>query len=342
MGLAAKMTSPATSVEMPGSRQASAGIDRGIEAPAGLHAERVWAASVQVEPIDWLRCVPFILMHLACLLVLWVGVSWVPVGVAAALFVARMFFVTAFYHRYFSHRTFRTSRWFQGVMACLACTSGQRGPLWWAAHHRRHHTHSDKAADPHSPRVVGFMHSHMGWFMTKSGFLTQRRYVRDWERYPELRLLNRYDWVPLAALGVLLFALGATLDAFAPGWNTDGWQLLVWGLFVSTIALYHSTYTINSVAHRLGSRRFNTDDDSRNNFVLAVLTLGEGWHNNHHHYPASVRQGFYWWEIDPTYYGLKVLSWLGLIWDLKPVPPEVLRRNRIAGNGAAPIERGAA
>ncbi len=281
------------------------------------------------EQIDWVRCIPFALLHLACLGVIWVGFSWIAVAVAVVLYLMRMFFVTAFYHRYFSHRTFKTSRTVQFVMAALACTSGQRGPLWWAAHHRQHHMHSDQDPDPHSPRIIGFLKSHMGWFLTRNAFATDERLVRDWLRYPELRWLNRFDWVPLLLLAIGLFVLGALLQRYAPALGTDGWQMLVWGFFVSTIMLYHFTYTINSLAHTVGKQRFATGDDSRNNFFLALLTLGEGWHNNHHHYPASARQGFYWWEIDVTYYGLLLLKSLGLIRDLRPVSTEALHRDRL-------------
>ena len=286
------------------------------------------ADSIRDERIDWKRCVPFVVMHLACLGVIWVGVSWFAVLVAAVLYVLCMFFVTGFYHRYFSHRTFRASRPVQFVMGVLACTAGQRGPIWWVAHHRCHHKHSDTEHDIHSPKIIGFFRSHMGWFMTKGAFGTDERLVRDWRKFPELCWLNRLDWIPLVVLAAGVYMLGAMLQAWAPGLGTTGPQLLVWGFFVSTIAVYHVTYTINSLAHQIGSQRYDTGDDSRNNFLLAIITLGEGWHNNHHHYPASARQGFFWWEIDLTYYGLCLMSALGLIRGLRPVPGRVLRRNR--------------
>ena len=272
--------------------------------------------------IDWLRCLPFIAMHVACFAALWTGVSWLAVLVAAALYFVRMFLITAFYHRYFSHRTFRTTRWFQFVAAFAGCTAGQRGPLWWAAHHRHHHAHSDDEFDKHSPKLHGFVYSHLGWFLTRHNFSTDTRLVRDWLRYPELRFLDRFDWIPFALLGAAIWTAGSFAAAHAPELRTSGAQLFVWFL-ISTIVLYHATYTINSLAHQWGTRRFETPDDSRNNAFLALLTLGEGWHNNHHHYPASVRQGFLWWEIDVSFYVLKALSWLGLVWDLRPVPARV-------------------
>ncbi|MHC5113712.1 MAG: acyl-CoA desaturase [Planctomycetota bacterium] len=288
----------------------------------------------QRDRIEWLRCVPFILLHLAVLAVFWVGVSWVAVGVGVALYAVRMFAVTGFYHRYFSHRTFKTSRWFQFLMALAGSSAVQRGPIWWAAHHRYHHVHSDDHPDHHSPGLKGLWMSHVGWFMTRAGFATDRRYVRDWLRYPELRFLDRFDWLVPLVLAASLYGGGELLARFAPALGTNGLQMFFWGFVCSTLVLYHATYTINSLAHSWGRQRFETDDDSRNNFWLALLTLGEGWHNNHHHYPASVRQGFYWWEIDLTYYALKALSWTGLIWQLRGVPAHVLTEGR--GGGETP------
>ncbi len=287
------------------------------------------------ERVDWLRCIPFLGMHLAVAGVFWTGYSTIAVGVAVLLYIARMFAITGFYHRYFSHRTFKTSRWFQTLMAWLACSSAQRDPMWWASQHAHHHAHADEPEDAHSPRIRGFLRSHIGWFMTPGGFLTRRHYVSDWERFPELRFLNRFDWAPAAALALLLFAAGWVLEQTAPALGTSGPQMLVWGFFVSTIGLHHATFTVNSLAHRWGSRRYATSDDSRNNWFLALLTLGEGWHNNHHHYPGAARQGFFWWELDLTYYGLLLLSKLGLIWDLRPVPAGALVRNRLDSTAIA-------
>ena len=278
--------------------------------------------------IDWLRAVPFVGMHLACLGVLLVGVSRTAVVVALALYVVRMFAITAFYHRYFAHRTFRTSRAVQFTFACIGASCVQRGPLWWAAHHRRHHQHADTEHDPHSPRLQGFLWSHMGWFLTPEGFRTDWQRIPDFARYPELRWLDRWDVLVPVGLATLLFVAGALLGRFAPGLGTSGGQLLVWGFFVSTVALFHVTVTINSLAHRFGTRRFDTRDDSRNNLVLALLTFGEGWHNNHHFFPGSVRQGFRWWELDLTFYGLKLMAALGLVQGLRSVPARVLRAGR--------------
>lgn len=271
------------------------------------------------DRIDWLRVLPFVAMHLACLGVVWVGFSWFALWSALAMYVIRMFAITGFYHRYFSHKAFRTSRPVQFVFAVLGAASVQRGPLWWAAHHRHHHRHADTEHDLHSPRH-GFWRSHMGWFLTPRSFATDAAAVRDLSRFPELRLLDRFDVLVPVLLAGALYGLGAWMQSRHPEFKTSGPQLLVWGFFISTIVLFHVTVTINSLAHRWGRRRFATNDDSRNNWLLALLTFGEGWHNNHHHFPGSARQGFAWWEYDITYYGLRAMSWLGLVWDLKAMP----------------------
>ncbi|MDX1495862.1 MAG: acyl-CoA desaturase, partial [Longimicrobiales bacterium] len=261
----------------------------------------------------WFRVLPFIGMHLACLGVLWVGWSWTAVGVAVGLYAVRMFAITGFYHRYFSHRSYKTSRAAQFVFAVVGASSAQRGPLWWAAHHRHHHRHSDTEHDVHSPRHHGFWWAHMGWITAPGNFPTAFERVPDLVKYPELRFLDRFDILVPLALALGLFLLG-------------GAQLLVWGFFISTVVLFHCTCFINSLAHQLGSQRYETGDDSRNSLLLALLTFGEGWHNNHHKYPGSARQGFFWWEVDLTYYGLVVLERLGIIQDLRQPPERLLGR----------------
>ncbi len=291
------------------------------------------SASVEIDEsredrVDWLRAAPFVIMHLACLGVIWVGVSPIALIVAATLYAVRMFALTGFYHRYFSHRTFRTSRAVQFVFALIGASCVQRGPLWWAAHHRHHHRVTDTPADPHSPGIHGFIWSHVGWFLTPRNFRTDLSRVPDLAKFPELRWLDRYDIAIPVALAVLLYGLGVLLHHVAPQLGTSGGQMMIWGFFVSTIVLFHATVTINSLAHRFGKRRFDTKDDSRNNVWLALLTFGEGWHNNHHFFPGSSRQGFHWWEIDLTWYGLKLMSALGLVRGLKPVPAWVLTKAR--------------
>jgi len=270
--------------------------------------------------IEWLRVLPFLGLHLACFGVLWVGWSWTAVGVALALYALRMLAITGFYHRYFSHKAFRTSRAMQFVFALLGASAVQRGPLWWASQHRHHHAHADDEQDMHSPHRHGFLWSHTGWFMARANFATRMAAVPDLAKYPELRFLDRFDALVPLLLALGLYGAGELLAYSAPALGTSGLQLLVWGFVISTVVLYHATFTVNSLAHTLGRRRYATRDQSRNNLWLALLTFGEGWHNNHHHFPGSARQGFYWWEIDLTYYFLKLLAALGLIWDLRPVP----------------------
>ena len=262
--------------------------------------------------VDWLRVLPFIAVHLACLAVIWVGWSVAAVSVAVGLFVVRMFAITGFYHRYFSHRSFSTSRVAQFVFAVLGASAAQRGPLWWAAHHRKHHRFADTEDDVHSPRQHGFWWAHMGWITAPGNFPTDLAQVRDLEKYPELRFLDRFD-----ILVPLLLGLGLYL--------TGGWQFVFWGFFVSTVVLFHSTCVINSLAHMIGRRRYETNDDSRNSLLLALITFGEGWHNNHHKHPGSTRMGFYWWEVDLTFYMLWILKKLRIIWNLHPVPRRALK-----------------
>ena len=299
-----------------------------MKAASLLRAARRWIdnSAPEAQPhsgerrIDWPRVVPFLALHAGCLGALATGASATALAVAAALFALRMFAVTAFYHRYFSHRAFRTSRAAQLAFAILGAMAVQRGPLWWASHHRHHHAHSDGEGDPHSARRHGLLWSHVGWFLSREAFATLDKRVGDLARFPELRWLDRYDVAVPALLGVALYGAGAWLERAHPALATSGMQLFVWGFCISPVALYHATFTINSLAHRFGSRRYATRDDSRNNWWLALLTFGEGWHNNHHHFPVSARQGFYWWEIDLSYYGLRALAALGVIWDLRQVP----------------------
>ena len=284
--------------------------------------------------VDWLRVLPFIALHLACFAAFVVGISATALWVAAGLYVFRMFAITAFYHRYFSHRAFRTSRAMQFLFALAGATATQRGPLWWASHHRHHHLHADDEEDAHSPQRHGFLWAHAVWFLSRRNFATREDLIADLARYPELRFLDRFDVFTPLALAAALYALGEWLAAAHPALGTNGLQLLTWGFCISTVALYHATFTVNSLAHSVGKRRYATSDRSRNNWWLAILTLGEGWHNNHHHYPGAARQGFFWWEIDFTYYGLRLLAALGLIWDLRSVPAAMLHA-RGAHQGAS-------
>lgn len=281
------------------------------------------------QKVQWFRVAPFFLLHVSCLFVLIVGWSWTAVSVALLVYFGRVFGLTAFYHRYFSHRAFKTSRSVQFIGALLGNAAAQRGPIWWAAHHRHHHRASDQPDDIHSPVQQGFIWSHMLWFMTDEAYGTNESVVKDWTKFPELRFLERFDFFAPTLLAIGMFGLGELLRVVNPALGTNGWQMLVWGFSVSTVALYHVTFGINSLAHKYGSRRYNTNDDSRNNLWLALATFGEGWHNNHHHFPSSARQGFLWWEVDISYYLLVIMSWFGLVWDLKPVPSSVRSRNLV-------------
>lgn len=287
------------------------------------------------DKVDWIRVMPFVFLHAGCLGVLWVGWSPVALWTALALYFIRMFAVTGIHHRYFSHKTYSTSRFGQFLLAAFAGTTVQRGSLWWAYHHRHHHQHSDGPEDAHSPHVHGFLWSHIGWITSRRNFPTDYTKIKDLAKFPELVWLNRFDLVVPILFGFATYLAGVGLERFAPGLGTTGPQMLVWAFFVSTTVLFHGTACINSMAHLMGRRRFKTDDDSRNSFILAIITLGEGWHNNHHRYQSSTRNGFYWWEIDPTYYGLKLLSWTGFIWGLKDVPQSVLDEGARAEHAAS-------
>jgi stearoyl-CoA desaturase (Delta-9 desaturase) len=272
------------------------------------------------EKLDSSVCVQFLFMHLACLLVIWTGVSAVAVLTCLALYVVRMFAITAGFHRLFAHRTYKCGRIFQFLMAFTATAAYQKGPLWWSAHHRRHHLHADTEEDLHSPLTRTLWRSHVGWFLSSDSQETEWKLVTNLRKYRDLRFLDRYYSLPPALLAGAAFLLGSLLQRYAPGLGTSGWQMLVWGFFISTVLLYHGTFTVNSLAHVFGKRRFATADNSRNNWFVALITLGEGWHNNHHHYPSSERQGIYWWEFDVSHYTLRVLSWLGMVWDLRTRP----------------------
>jgi stearoyl-CoA desaturase (Delta-9 desaturase) len=270
------------------------------------------------DDIMYPSAIPFVLMHLGCLAAIWSGVTWSALALCAALYVLRMFAVVAGYHRYFSHRAFATSRAFQFVLAVVAQSSAQKSVLWWAAKHRHHHLHSDTEEDVHSPRRKGFIYSHLGWIFDRKHDQADLTKVADLTRWPELVWLKKFELLPAVVLGVLCLLVA-------------GWSGLVVGFLWSTVLVYHGTFCINSLAHVSGSKRYVTGDDSRNNWLLAIVTLGEGWHNNHHAFQSSVRQGFKWWEVDLAYYVLKAMSWIGLIWDLKTPPVHVLRNEQKLG-----------
>lgn len=267
---------------------------------------------LQREKFRTIEAIPFFLVHLACFAALLTGVHVADLAIAIALYAARMFGITAGYHRYFSHRSYKTSRFFAFLLAFLAQSSAQRGVLWWAAAHRHHHRFSDTDNDVHSPVRRGFWYAHLGWIFTDKHRNTNLDAVPDLARFPELLWLDRHPYFPAVAMALLAFAIA-------------GWSGLVIGFCWSTVVLWHATFSINSIAHVIGRKRYLTGDQSRNNWWLALLTFGEGWHNNHHHFQSAARQGFHWYEIDFSYYTLLALSRLGLVWDLQTPPERVVR-----------------
>ena len=273
--------------------------------------------------IAWFRVLPFLVLHLSALFVFVVGVSPIAVAVMLVTYAIRVLGITVGYHRYFSHRAFRTGRVMQFVLACMGASAVQRGPLWWAAHHRHHHRHSDEPGDAHSPVQDSFWWSHMLWFLSNGNYRTRTEGIRDFAKYPELVFIDRFDTLVPTITYVGLFLLGSWLAVAWPEAGTSGWQMLVWGGVIGTLLAYHATFTINSLVHVFGSQRYETGDASRNNAWLWPITFGESWHNNHHHFAASARLGFYWWEIDIGWYFLKALEKVGLVRDLKVVPHHV-------------------
>ena len=269
--------------------------------------------------VEWFRCVPYIFIHGLVILAFLYPFVWPCLLICVLSYSVRMFAITAFYHRYFSHRAFKTNRIVQFLGGFIACCSAQRGPLWWAAHHRRHHRHSDTEKDMHSPKTNSLFWSHTLWFMTDYAVPTFLKEIPDWLKFPELRFINRYDWIPVViwATGCYLLGEWAWFNSLT---GMTGMMTFIWGFIVPTILLYHGTFAVNSLTHLWGKKRFDTGDDSRNNSLVALFTFGEGWHNNHHFFPGSARQGFFKGEYDLTYIGLRILSLLGLVRDLRPVP----------------------
>ena len=272
------------------------------------HAKASW-----VRPLmpSWLMVAPFVLLHLGLVSLVWISFTYTALFLCIGLYVIRMFGITGGFHRYYAHKSYKTGRVFQFVLAWIGCAAMQKGPLWWASHHRDHHRYSDTEADPHSPHITSFWWSHVGWVLGNDYHEITWKNIPDFKKYPELLWLDQLHWLPGLTTALLCYAI-------------DGLSGLAWGFLFSTILLYHGTFVINSLCHLWGGRRYKTTDDSRNNFILALITLGEGWHNNHHHYQGSVNQGFYWWEIDISYCILLAFSKIGLVWDLRRPPSRAL------------------
>ncbi len=292
--------------------------------------------SVNVKTgIDWVGATPFLLFHLMCFGIIWVGWSPLAIWFTVIFYIIRMFGITGFYHRYFAHRSFTANRFFSFLFAFLGCSVMQRGPLWWAAIHRHHHRFADTKDDIHSPLFRGFWWSHIGWILARENKRTRIEYLKDWLKYPEIVFLDEYALSIPFITAFLVYFTGDFLYHYFPVLHTNGLQLLIWGFFVSTVLCSHATFSINSIDHMFGSRRYNLPNTSRNNILMAILTLGEGWHNNHHHYPVTAKAGFYWWEIDITYYLLVALSWLHIVKNLRPLPKEIRDKNHIVNKRGA-------
>jgi stearoyl-CoA desaturase (delta-9 desaturase) len=267
------------------------------------------------EQIAWVSSIPFFLVHLSPILLIWTGIRWVDVALCVALYFGRMFFISAGYHRYFAHRGYKMGRIMQFLFAFGGATAAQKGVLWWAGYHRHHHWFSDQPEDIHSPKK-GFFWSHLGWILCPRYNRTPSEVIEDFAKYPEIRWVDKHYLVPPIMLATVCYLVG-------------GSSALVGGFLLSTVILFHGTFIVNSLTHLYGSRRYETTDTSRNSLLIALVTGGEGWHNNHHYYETTANNGFFWWEIDTSYYVLKILSWVGLVWDLR-LPPKFVLEGRHA------------
>ncbi len=239
----------------------------------------------------------------AILTVFMVSPTRESVTVLVVLYVVRMFGITAGFHRYFAHKSFKTTRAFQFILALLGTLALQKGPLWWARTHRLHHLYSDTEKDPHSPIAFSWFYAHLGW-ISSGDTPEMQKLPTDLAKFWELRVLDRFHALPGILLAVACYFY-------------DGLAGLGWAFCFSTFLLYHTTFMVNSVCHIWGTRPYDTPDRSRNNALVAILTMGEGWHNNHHHEQACVRQGRKWWQIDVTYYLLRVLALFRIVWAIR-------------------------
>jgi stearoyl-CoA desaturase (delta-9 desaturase) len=254
----------------------------------------------------------------SAVLVFFVPFTWGLLALWAVSHFSRAVGLTLAFHRYFAHRAFQMNRATRFFWAFVGTAAMQKGPLWWAGHHVNHHRFADREGDPHSPMVSGVYYAHIGWFLNDARndrLEPTNPVVRDFSTAPEIAFLDRYFFVPPLLLATTMFLMG-------------GFTWLVWGFCVPTMTLAHATFAINTVNHMFGSRRFDTIDESRNNPLTALFAAGEGWHNNHHRYQRAARNGFYWWEIDLTWYAIRAMALLGLAWDLQPVPDRVYAEAR--------------
>lgn len=287
--------------------------------------EKLSLPMTKEKKLSYLVMAFFITYHMAALLVFHVGFSWVAFLTFFAFYVFKASSITIGFHRYFAHRSFKTSRFFQFLLGLAGSLSGQGGVLWWSSHHRAHHKHSDEKEDLHSPVVYGFWESHMGWMMNPKCFKPAKYKLNDFTKFPEIKFLNKFYGPIMILQGVLIYFAGVYLENNYPELGTSGLQLLVWGFFLATVWTWHVTFSINSICHIFGKKRFKSNDESRNNWIMGILAMGEGWHNNHHKYGWSARNGMRWYEFDLSWYVIKTLSLLGIVWDVKVPTKEQLK-----------------
>ncbi len=247
------------------------------------------------------------LFHVGAVAALWFT-SWTNVIVALALhWLAVGLGISLGYHRLHTHRGYKTSRAFEYFLAICGTLTLEGGPIFWVATHRVHHQHSDHDGDPHTPHDGGFW-AHVGWILfghtRHNNTVLMSKYAPDLGADPFYRWLNSYHYVPLILLGIVLLAVG-------------GWGMVLWGIALRVTVGLHATWLVNSATHMWGSRRFPTRDDSKNSWWVALLTFGEGWHNNHHAHPVSARHGLAWYEFDVSWITLKALRALGVVRELK-------------------------
>lgn len=252
---------------------------------------------------------PMIAVHVGAIGVLFVAGTWADWITLAVVAYLRGLISTIGYHRFFAHRSFKTSRVAQFFLASACCANLQQGPMWWAAYHRHHHRYSDEPGDVHSPHHGGFWWAYCGWLFIP--LQPQWEQVRDLRRFPELVLLERFWQIPGILLAVTFWLIG-------------GWSLLCIGFCLSAVLSFQLTFVVNTLGHLIGSRRYPTPDHSTNSFLLALMSLGDGWHNNHHHYPHTAQAGFFWWEVDGAFRVIRVFERLGIIWDVRRVPDHKL------------------
>jgi stearoyl-CoA desaturase (delta-9 desaturase) len=262
----------------------------------------------------------FWIVQASALLIFFIPFSWELAALWAASHFLRAVGLTLAFHRYYAHRAFQMNRIARFVWTFIGIAAMQKGPLWWAGHHVNHHRFADRDGDPHSPMISGVYYAHIGWFLNDARhdrLEPSNPVVRDFSKVPEIAWLDRYFAVPPLMLAAAMYLAG-------------GMPWLIWGFCLPTMTLAHATFAINTVNHMFGTRRFDTIDESRNNALTAFFAVGEGWHNNHHRYQRAARNGFYWWEFDPTWYVIRIMAAVGLAWDVHRVPERIYREAQAA------------